>query len=42
MVDALHSVNTKHSDFNEIFGISLSGEPINIDYFENCQYGSWA
>ena len=31
MVDDLHSVNTKHSDFNQIFVNLLSGEPIYID-----------
>ena len=30
-VDALQSVNTKHSIFKQIFVILLSGEPINMD-----------
>ena len=30
MFDALHSLNTKHYDFNEIFVNLLSGEAINI------------
>ena len=29
--DVLNTVNTKHSDFNQIFVNLLSGEPITID-----------
>ena len=28
--NALHCLNTKHSDFNKVFVNLLSGEPINI------------
>ena len=34
MVDALHSVNTKHSDFNQIFVNLLGGEPIKSHNFK--------
>ena len=31
MFDALYTLNTKHSDFNQIFVNLLSGEPINTE-----------
>ena len=34
MFDTLHRLNTKHSDFNQVFVHSLIEEPINIAYSE--------
>ena len=38
--DVLHSVNTKHSDFNQFIVNLLSGELIATDQCKSCHYVS--